>query len=185
MGALWFVTGGARSGKSRFATQLATATARPVVYIATMQPLDEELRARVRRHRAERPQSWTTVEAPDDPAAAIAAVDPAACIVLDCLSLWVSNRLLAAGETPSQRDVEALERALERESDAIVAASRQRDGELIVVTNEVGSSVVPDNALARAYRDLLGRVNQRVAAESARAWLLVSGRPLELPPAER
>ena len=182
MGELWFVTGGARSGKSRFAGTLAASTGRPVVYIATMEPLDEELRRRVARHRSERPEAWTTVEAPLDPAAALHAAGVDSCALLDCLSLWVSNRLLAGGEQPPLDVVEALEAALARDVDALLAAAEERPGESIVVTNEVGAGVVPDSALGRAYRDLLGGVNQRVATRASKAWLLVAGRALELPP---
>ncbi len=101
MGDVWFVTGGARSGKSRFAERLATGTGREVVYLATMEPLDDELRDRVAQHRAVRPSSWQTIEAPRDPIAALAGVDTAACVLLDCLSLWVTNRLLEGGEEPA------------------------------------------------------------------------------------
>ena len=181
MSELWFVTGGARSGKSRFAERLATGTGRPVVYIATMEPLDEELRRRVERHRSQRPREWETVEAPLEIVAALRAADPGACALLDCLSLWVSNRLLAGGETPSVATLDAIEVALEREVEALLAAAAARSGETIVVTNEVGAGVVPEHPLGRAYRDLLGRANQRVAARASRAWLLVAGRALELP----
>lgn len=184
MGELWFVTGGARSGKSSFAKRLAAGSGRPVIFIATMEPLDDELRRRVERHRAERPAAWATVEAPRDPVAALRAADPGACALLDCLSLWVSNRLLEAGEEPSLDDLAVLDAALAAEADALLAAVAVRAGETIVVTNEVGASVVPNSALGRAYRDLLGSVNQRVAARASRAWILVAGRALELPPAE-
>ena len=184
MGELWFVTGGARSGKSRFAERLAAGSGRAVIYIATMEPLDEELRERVARHRAERPQGWETVEAPLDPAGALRAADPGACALLDCLSLWVSNRLLAEGEAPSSGALDALDAALQREVEALLTAARVRGGETIVVTNEVGAGVVPATPLGRAYRDLLGRVNQQVAERASRAWLLVAGRALELPAGE-
>lgn len=189
MGELWFVTGGARSGKSSFAKRLAAGSGRPVIFIATMEPLDDELRRRVERHRverhrAERPAAWATVEAPRDPVAALRAADPGACALLDCLSLWVSNRLLEAGEEPSLDALAALDAALAAEADALLAVVTVRAGETIVVTNEVGASVVPNSALGRAYRDLLGSVNQRVAARASRAWILVAGRALELPPAE-
>ena len=188
MGDLWFVTGGARSGKSGFAQRLAAGTGRAVVYIATMEPLDDELRRRVARHRAERPPHWETVEAPLDPTGALRETDSRACALVDCLSLWVSNRLLAAGDAPAEgtpADVALAgggEDALAHEVEALLTAVAERAGETIVVSNEVGGGVVPDSTLGRAYRDLLGRVNQQVAAEAARAWLLVAGRALELPP---
>ena len=182
---LWFVTGGARSGKSRFAERLAAETGREVVYIATMEPLDKELVERVAAHRASRPAGWWTLEAPLDPAGALAGAAPTACAIIDCLSLWVSNRLGPLGEDPRPAAVADLGRELEAEVERLLDAARAREGPAIVVTNEVGGGVVPAYPLGRAYRDLLGRVNQRVAIAADRAWLLVAGRPLELPPAER
>lgn len=180
MGEILFVTGGARSGKSRFAERLALDAATPVTYLATLEPLDEEMEHRVARHRADRPGGWTTIEEPRHLEAALAAIAPADTVVLDCLSLWVSNRLLELGEEPSVAAIEELESTLDAELEALLMLAQQRDGRLILVTNEVGSSVVPPTALGRAYRDLLGRVNQRAAGRAARAWLLVAGRPLEL-----
>ena len=182
MGEISFVTGGARSGKSRFAEALAARSDRLVVYIATMEPLDDELLARVARHRAERPAHWTTIEAPSDPTSALQSAPDDACVLLDCLSLWVSNRLLTLGEAPALRDLETLEAGLAREVDGLIATAHARSGPSILVSNEVGSSVVPESHLGRAYRDLLGRTNQQVAAAASSAWLLVAGRALLLPP---
>lgn len=181
MGEVAFVTGGARSGKSRFAEQLATRSARAVVYIATMEPRDEELVARVARHRAERPAHWETVEAPTDPVMALRSTLSDTCVLLDCLSLWVANRLLVLGDAPAPADLDALEATLDRDLDALLQAAATRPGPTILVSNEVGSGVVPETPLGRAYRDLLGRVNQRAAARANRAWLLVAGRAIELP----
>ena len=182
MAELWFVTGGARSGKSGYAERLASATGRGVVYIATMEPLDQELVRRVAAHRSARPASWETVEAPLDPAGALEAADPGQCVLLDCLSLWVANRMGPLGDAPAPDDLAHLERTLQAEVARVIDAARAREGETIVVTNEVGSGLVPPYPLGRAYRDVLGRVNQQVSAAADRAWLLVSGRALELPP---
>ena len=184
MGDLWFVTGGARSGKSRYAERLASESGRPVVYIATMQPHDDELRRRVERHRADRPSAWQTIEAPTDLAGALAAIDADACALVDCLSLWVANRLMVVGEQPTVAAIEALEAELLAETASLLRVASEREGPTITVTNEVGGGVVPEYALGRAYRDLLGTTNQRVAAQADRAWLMVSGRPLELPPVD-
>ena len=156
MAELWFVTGGARSGKSGYAERLASATGRGVVYIATMEPLDEELVRRVAAHRSARPASWDTVEAPLDPAGALEAADPGQCVLLDCLSLWVANRMGPLGDAPASGDLAHLERTLQVEVARVIDAARAREGETIVVTNEVGSGLVPPYPLGRAYRDVLG-----------------------------
>jgi adenosylcobinamide kinase/adenosylcobinamide-phosphate guanylyltransferase len=184
MGEIWFVTGGARSGKSRFAERLATATALEVVYVATMEPLDAELEARVAHHRASRPSSWTTTEAPRELVATLRVVAPEVCVLVDCLSLWVTNRLLDCGETPSAEDVARLEAALEGDMSSLARWAVRRPAPTILVSNEVGGGIVPDNPLGRTFRDVLGRVNQQASTSASRAWLLVAGRALELPPTD-
>ncbi|GAA5535060.1 bifunctional adenosylcobinamide kinase/adenosylcobinamide-phosphate guanylyltransferase [Deinococcus aluminii] len=169
---LLYVTGGARSGKSTFAERRAAVSGQGVTYVATAQAFDAEMAARIARHRADRPPGWVTVEEPLNVPAAVQAA-PTPTVLLDCLSLWVSNLLLA-----DEPDEAVLARA-----DALLAAARARPGLTVLVTNEVGFGIVPDNALARRYRDLLGWVNQRAAAASDEAWLLVSGLPLQLKPA--
>lgn len=195
MGALLFVTGGARSGKSRFAERLAAAEAergRPVLYLATMEIGDEELAARVARHRGDRPASWRTVEAPLDPATELRDAPGDSCVLLDCVSLWVSNLLLAEvgeDEPPAAAAVAptaatAIERHIGAAIDELLATVAAREGLTIAVSNEVGGGVVPPSALGRIYRDLLGIANQRVGGAADRAWLLVAGRALELPPTD-
>lgn len=185
MGEVWFVTGGARSGKSSYAERLAAARGRPVTYIATLEPLDGEMRARITRHQAQRPAAWRTVEAPRSPAEAARAAPAGDTVLLDCLSLWVSNRLLDLGtDAPSAAQVAALEAALDAETRALLDLLAARDGGAVLVSNEVGSGLVPEYALGRAYRDVLGRVNQCAAQTATRAWLCVAGRALELPPVE-
>jgi adenosylcobinamide kinase/adenosylcobinamide-phosphate guanylyltransferase len=184
VGDVWFVTGGARSGKSRFAEQLAAGSGRDVVYVATMEPSDDELAQRIARHRAERPAAWRTVEAPRALLAAVTAQPPETCVLVDCLSLWVSNRLLTLGDPPPSAALDALEARIDEELGALLAHEGQRGGPLVLVSNEVGGGVVPEHALGRAYRDVLGRANQRAAAGAARAWLLVAGLALELPARE-
>lgn len=183
MGEVWFVTGGARSGKSRFAERLATRTGRPVVYIATLEPLDDEMVHRIANHRASRPAAWRTVEASRELEAALAGALSDACVLIDCLSLWVTNLLLDGPELPPQA-VSALADDLSARLEALLDLAASRSGPLIVVSNEVGAGLVPEHALGRAFRDLLGWANQRVAARAARAWLLVAGRPIALPPEE-
>lgn len=184
MGDLIFITGGARSGKSSFAEGIAADSGLEVVYLATMVAGDAELRDRIARHRAQRPAAWTTVEVPTGIAEALRATPPDSCVLLDCLSLWVTNMLLGLDdEDPTVEAVSDLEDRLDAEIEAFLAAVVARRGPVIAVTNEVGSGLVPAYALGRVYRDLLGRVNQHVSRAADRAWLLVSGRALELPPA--
>lgn len=184
MGEVWFVTGGARSGKSAFAERRAASLGRPVTYIATLEPLDGEMRARIARHQAQRPAAWRTVEAPRAPAEAARTTPAGDTVLLDCLSLWVSNRLLDLGtDAPSAAQVAALEAALGAEAGALLDVLAARAGAAVIVSNEVGSGLVPEYALGRAYRDLLGRVNQQAAQAAGRAWLCVAGRALELPAA--
>lgn len=146
------VLGGARSGKSRHAQAVAERCGGRLVYIATAQAFDAEMADRIARHRADRDARWTTVEAPVDLAAAIAVADaPDAVLLVDCLTLWTSNLLLAE------------EDADHRVAELLTAAAAVR-GRLILVANETGLGIVPDNALARRFRDLAGTINQRVAA---------------------
>ena len=184
MGQLFFVTGGARSGKSSYAERLAARQPHPVSYLATLEPLDKEMRVRIARHQGQRPEEWVTVEAPRALAATYGQLPAQRCVLIDCLSLWVSNRLLLLGETPEPDAIAALEQELVDELDKLLSLTSTRDADTIVVSNEVGSGVVPPSALGRAYRDLLGRANQYVASRADRAWLLVAGRALELPPSE-
>lgn len=168
---LVFLLGGARSGKSALAVRLAEESAAPVVFVATAELRgEEEMQARIEAHRAERPASWTTVEEPLELADAFASAPAEACVVVDCLTLWVSNGLEAG---LGDEEVERL--ALEA---ARVAAAR--DSLTIVVSNEVGLGIVPATPLGRRFRDVLGRVNAVFAAAAERASLVVAGRELEL-----
>jgi len=183
MGDLTLITGGARSGKSAFAESLAREAARPVTYIATLEPLDDEMRDRVAQHRARRPAAWRTVEATRDLAAAARTAPDADTILLDCIAVWTSNRLLALrDEAPTPDALASLEEAVAAEVRALLDLLAARSGPAIIVTNEVGDGLVPPYALGRAYRDLLGRVNQQVSRGAQHAYLVVAGRPLALPP---
>jgi adenosylcobinamide kinase / adenosylcobinamide-phosphate guanylyltransferase len=167
---LLLLVGGARSGKSRLAAEIASQRTGPVAVIATGEARDDEMAERIRIHRARRPQSWTTIEEPVDLEAALRAVPDEALAVVDCLTLWVSN-LIEKG----LRDDEIEARA--RGAASLAAA---RAGDTVVVTNEVGSGIVPTNALARRYRDLLGNVNSIWAEHSDRSALVVAGQILPL-----
>jgi adenosylcobinamide kinase / adenosylcobinamide-phosphate guanylyltransferase len=164
---LTLVLGGARSGKSRYAESLITALPAPWIYLATAQAHDEEMRDRIAAHRSRRNAGWQTTEAPDDLALALARAPEGAAVLVDCLTLWLSNRMLANADVDAE--IGGLEQALDR-----------RAGAVVLVSNEVGSGIVPDNALARRFRDLQGCLNQRMAARADRVVLMVAGLPLDV-----
>lgn len=162
------VLGGARSGKSRYAQARAEAIDAELVFIATAQAFDAEMAERIARHRDDRDGRWTTVEAPLELAAAIRAeCREDRVLLIDCLTLWTSNLLLA------ERDIPAAAAEL-------IAAIDDAVGPLILVSNEVGLGIVPDNLLARRFRDEAGRVNQQVAAAVDEAMFVAAGLPLRL-----
>ena len=164
---LTFVLGGARSGKSHHAEALIRRHPAPWRYVATAEALDDEMAARVAEHRARRPDGWLTTEAPLDLADALATVPAGQPVLVDCLTLWLSNLILAG------RDLDAESRRLA----AVLAAPR---GPWVAVSNEVGFGIVPDNALARRFRDAAGRLNQTVAAAAGEVFLVAAGLPLRL-----
>ncbi|RMH44941.1 MAG: bifunctional adenosylcobinamide kinase/adenosylcobinamide-phosphate guanylyltransferase [Deltaproteobacteria bacterium] len=172
-GRLALIGGGARSGKSAFALARATAAGPRRVYVATATAGDDEMRARIARHRAERGDAFVTVEAPRDVAAALRAAPPCDAVVVDCLTLWLAN-CLAAGAADA--DVLA-------EADDLIAAARGIPALVVVVTNEVGMGVVPPTPLGRRFRDLAGWVHQRVAAAADELYLAALGSVLRLRPA--
>ena len=162
---LTLVLGGARSGKSRHAEALVAACAPPWIYVATAEARDDEMRARIAEHRARRAADWRTIEAPTDLAGVLAGLRHGGAVLIDCLTLWLSNLMLA--DVDIEAEVSRLESALTG-----LAAP------VILVSNEVGFGIVPDNALARRFRDAQGRLNQRMAARADRVVLMVAGLPL-------
>jgi adenosylcobinamide kinase/adenosylcobinamide-phosphate guanylyltransferase len=165
------VLGGARSGKSGFAQKAAETAAgagRPVL-IATGQAFDDEMAERIARHQADRGESWITVEAPLELAAAIAALPADAVAVVDCLTLWLSNQMLA------DQDVEAA-------CAELVAAVAACPARLWLVSNEVGLGIVPETPLGRRFRDEAGRLNQRLAATADEVYFVAAGLPLKMKP---
>ena len=163
------VTGGARSGKSAFAERLAQTLGPHTVYIATAEAHDAEMAARIEAHRARRGEGWTTREAPIDLVGALKATDGESPRLVDCLTLWLSNLML------SQRDWQA-------EGRALAEAIPRQTAPVVIVTNEVGGGIVPENALARAYRDAAGQLNQMIAAAVDDVYLTVSGIPVKVKP---
>lgn len=177
---LSFILGGARSGKSHYAEQRAMQQGQRVLYVATAQAFDDEMRDRIARHRSERPAEWDTLEAPLQTAQAIAerlAESSCDLILLDCITLLASNILLTLPDNCSQDDANA---AILAEVDVLLrvqAASQQR---WLLVSNEVGMGIVPPTRLGRLYRDALGRANQRIAQAADEVLLLVAGLPWQL-----
>jgi adenosylcobinamide kinase/adenosylcobinamide-phosphate guanylyltransferase len=160
------ILGGARSGKSRHAEALIERLPPPWVYIATAQAHDDEMRTRIAEHRARRPKGWTTIDAPLDLAAALAAAGDAP-VLVDCLTLWLTNLMLG-------------EHAIPTASDQLTAALAARTASTVLVASEVGLGIVPDNALARRFRDAAGRLHQRIAADADGVVLMVAGIPMRV-----
>ena len=165
---LVFLLGGARSGKTALAVELARKAGGPVTVIATAEAGDEEMAERIRLHRADRPESWRTIEEPLRLESALAQVDDGHVLVIDCLTLWVAN-LIAQGDSES---------SVEAQGRAAAARASSRTALTIAVSNEVGLGVVPATELGRRYRDMLGRVNAVFADEAATVALMVAGRAI-------
>ncbi len=164
---LTFVLGGARSGKSAYAEGLIVAHPTPWTYIATAEPLDDEMRARIGAHQARRGGDWRTIEAPQDLPGAILAAPAGAPLMIDCLAIWLSNRMFAEADVAADRA-------------ALIGALMARRAPTVVVSPEVGLSIVPENALARAFRDAAGLLHQEVARVAAHVALVVAGYPVKV-----
>jgi adenosylcobinamide kinase/adenosylcobinamide-phosphate guanylyltransferase len=164
---LTFILGGARSGKSAHAERLVTALPPPWTYVATAESFDAEMDERIRLHRARRDGRWETVDAPLNLVEAVAAVPDGRPLLIDCLTLWLSNHLLA-------------EHDLDAECGRLAAVLAQPRGPWFAVSNEVGLGIVPDNALARKFRDAAGRLNQQVAAVAGTVLFTVAGIPMKV-----
>jgi adenosylcobinamide kinase/adenosylcobinamide-phosphate guanylyltransferase len=165
---LSLVLGGARSGKSGFAERLVLSAARTPVYVATAEAWDYEMRERIARHRGAREGSgWRTVEAPRDVAGVLADASPDEAVLVDCATLWLTNHLLAEAD-------------LDMQTEALLKAVASCAAPVVIVSNEVGWSIVPENALARAFRDAQGRLNQRLGAQAGLVVAVMAGLPLVL-----
>jgi adenosyl cobinamide kinase/adenosyl cobinamide phosphate guanylyltransferase len=172
---LTLLLGGARSGKSALALQLASAGTAPVIFLATGEASDDEMAAKIALHRSQRPPSWATLEEPVEVEKAFRDIADGTTVVVDCLTLWVANLLAARYDDD----------AAVATASAVAALCADRPGRALVVSNEVGSGIVPtDTTLSRRYRDLLGRVNIAFAERAEHALLVVAGRVLPLLPAK-
>ena len=171
------IIGGARSGKSALAETLARQSGQPVTYIATAEPADDEMAQRIAHHRTRRPADWSTVEAPLRLAAALAAhAGPGRTLIIDCLTLWISNLIAGRRDDDSITDLSAFA----GEKQALLDVLPRLAGDILLVANEVGSGIVPMGQLSRIFADEAGRLNQDVAARCERVTLVVAGQPLTL-----
>jgi adenosylcobinamide kinase / adenosylcobinamide-phosphate guanylyltransferase len=182
MGKLTFILGGARSGKSTYAERLAKELGGRVLYVATAQAFDDEMRKRIARHREERPPQWQTLEAPLLTGEALRETlphEPFDVVLIDCITLLAANALLAL---PDESTQEEATRAILIEIDSLIGVYQESTASWIVVSNEVGMGVVPPTRLGRFYRDALGRANQQFAAAADEVILMVAGLPWHLKP---
>lgn len=176
------ILGGARSGKSSLALQRAHDSGRKVVFVATATASDAEMQSRILLHRDERPAEWKTIEAATGLATVLHRMDdPDVFIIVDCLTLWLSN-VLCAPSASSSGQPQFNEVAWSEEMNALLIALSQLQTDIALVSNEVGFGIVPENAVARRFRDEQGRLNQRVAACCERVTLMVAGVPLTIKP---
>jgi len=170
-----FILGGVRSGKSRFAQELAKKLGRKVLFVATGQALDEEMKARIEEHKKVRPSSWRTLELFNNVGKRIKArIGDAEVVIVDCLTLLVSNLLKNEAKYPEA------EKQVLAEIESLISCLDGVPATFIIVSNEVGMGIVPRNRLARLYRDLLGKVNQLIAEKADEVYLMVAGIPLRL-----
>ncbi len=179
------IIGGARSGKSYFAQELALKSSQPVLFVATAEAGDEEMRQRIEEHRKARPGEWITLEAPAHVGRRILEkAGMAKTVVLDCITLLVNNIFLEFSERAGgEIDAASIEKEVMAEIDELVRCIEQVEAGFIIVTNEVGLGLVPANKMGRLYRDVLGRANQMLASHADEVYLMVAGMPLLIKPA--
>lgn len=178
-GKFFFITGGARSGKSHFAETLAQTLGENVTYIATAEVRDEEMRERIKEHRKKRPPSWSTIEEPQNVSSLIESLgDKDGVIIIDCLTLLISNLLFENNSEPKEL-LEGKEAVL-KEVERLALAARDCRAHVIIVSNEVGLGIVPPFPQARLFRDIAGWANQVMAAEADEVYFLITGLAVEL-----
>jgi adenosylcobinamide kinase/adenosylcobinamide-phosphate guanylyltransferase len=170
------ILGGARSGKSSHAQSLAEATGKPVTFLATAQGLDEEMSARIQKHKAERPASWITLEIPSDLTAQVPQIRSEV-VILDCITLLVSNLLMQFVRDDLVDEMPFI-LAVQKEIEDLIAAIDAQDQDWFIISNEVGLGLVPPYQMGRVYRDALGWANQRLAREADQVLFMVAGIPM-------
>ncbi len=175
MGRLTLILGGARSGKSSYAQSLADATGKPVTFVATAQALDEEMSARIQKHRRERPVDWQTLEIPLGVAQHAQEVKSDV-VILDCVTLLVNNSMMQFVKDDLVDEV-PFTQAVQKEVDELIASVREKEGHWLIISNEVGLGLVPPYQMGRVYRDVLGWANQRLALAADKVIFMVAGIP--------
>ena len=173
---LTFILGGARSGKSAYAQRLAEETGKPVTFIATAQALDDEMSARIQKHRAERPVNWVTLEVPLAISAHTKQIKSEV-VILDCITLLVSNLVMQFVQEDLVNEA-PFKLAVQKEVEELVVAMRGQERDWIIISNELGLGLVPPYQMGRVYRDWLGWANQRLAREANKVILMVAGIPM-------
>ncbi|AAK79351.1 adenosylcobinamide kinase/adenosylcobinamide-phosphate guanylyltransferase [Clostridium acetobutylicum] len=184
MGKLIFITGGARSGKSSYAEKLAISLGGDILYIATSKPFDEEMKERVKKHRERRPKNWGTLEAYKDfDSKLLIETKGKSGVLLDCITNMVTNLIfekLPSEENITTRDAEKVQKYVEDEIEKLIRVIENIDMPFIIVTNEVGMSLVPEYPLGRLFRDIAGFVNQMLAKKADEVYLCISGIPMKI-----
>jgi adenosylcobinamide kinase/adenosylcobinamide-phosphate guanylyltransferase len=165
-----FITGSVRSGKSNFAVKFAKSSKKKVVFLATCRPLDDEMKKRVKKHRKTRPKTWKTIEEHMDIASIIKKLEKNEIILIDCLTLWISNLLLSRFS----------EREIFKKIKEFIMTVKEANCSIIMVSNEVGWGIVPDNKLSRLFRDIAGTLHQKIAKVCDEVYLTVAGIPIEI-----
>lgn len=169
MSEITLILGGARSGKNNFAEKVAQG-ANKVVYIATAEALDDEMRERIENHKEERPSSWKTIEAPNDLTKSIRQINSKVdMVIIDCLTIYTSNLIVKFSKKEVLKNIADM-----------LSFLNNLDCKIIFISNEVGMGIVPDNKMARDYRDILGKINQRVAEVAKEVYLMVAGIPVKI-----
>lgn len=184
MGRLVFVTGGARSGKSTFAEKLASDSGDRVLYIATSVPFDDEMELRIQKHKERRPSGWQTVEAYRELDRIISVnIEEKSAVLLDCMTIMITNLMIDSGinwEKASAEELYSVEKTIDVEIDKLICTAAKTDALFIIVSNEVGMGLVPEYPMARVFRDIAGRANQKIAKASDEVFFCVSGIPMKI-----
>lgn len=179
MSKIIFLLGGARSGKSSYAIELAKRISDKVLYLATGVPCDDETKAKIEKHKKARPKSWTVIEKPLNVETALKEIDNSIeVVIIDCFTFWVSNLLLHYQD--KKVDSSYLETEITTRVLQVISIARNIKAQVIIVSNEVGLGIVPETSLGRIFRDILGRANQMVTASADEVLLMVAGIPIKV-----